>query len=195
MCASCSLRSRGHRHPRTRPAERPVSNTTNSILTEIVRAARAFILRRVERDAIELRPDNPRVRGPLTSVAKDVLRTMTFQFANILTGLCHPSLATIAAATGCSESSVKRHLPSLREAGYVEWRPGPRKRVLTRKGWREVRSSNRYHLTCPEQYLSELHAWLTRIFRNRHGHLIKLVVNRFTPHSREAKEETKEDAK
>ncbi len=172
-----------------------MSHTTNSILAEIVRAGRAFTLRRAEMDAITLRPKKPRVRGPLTSGAKDVLRTLTFQFANALTGLCHPSLATLAAATGCSKSSVKRHLPSLREAEYVEWRPGPWKRVLTRKGFRKVRSSNRYHLTCPNRYLSELHAFLTRVFRGRHGHLIKLVVSWFTPQNKEAKKDANDEAK
>ncbi len=165
-----------------------MSPATEPLFVEIARAARVFVLRRVEADAIQLRIGKPRIRRPLTSLAKDTLRALTFQFANVLTGRCNPSLATIARAAGCSESSVKRHLPALRIAGYLEWRPGKRKRMRTRRGWRIVRAANRYQLTCPGQYLAELHAWLLRRFQGKHRHLIKLVVSRLTPPTAEAME-------
>lgn len=158
---------------------------------DIVRLTRAFIMQSLLIDAVALRPEKPRVRGPLPPLADRVFRVLLFQFENVLTGLCMPSIATIAASAGCVESSVKRHLRALAETEYLTWRHGKRKRVWTRKGWRVVRSSNRYRLLCPRRHLDALRRTLVNACKGRHGPLIQAVIARFSPPTEEQKEAEK----
>lgn len=154
---------------------------------DLVRLAHAFIMRAMAEDAIALRPDRPRVRSPLTPLAEKIFRVLIFHFENLLTGLCFPSLATIAKASGCADSSVKRLLPALFQTEYLRWRPGKRKRVRTRAGWRVVRGSNHYQPLCPRRHLAALRRALIKASGGRFGYLIQAVVSRFTPPTEEAR--------
>lgn len=154
---------------------------------DVVRIARAFLMIVMAEDAIALRPNRPRARSPLTSLAEKVFRILMFHFEDVLTGLCFPSIATLAKAAGCSDSSVKRFLPALYEAEFLTWRKGKRKRVKTRKGWRVVRSSNRYRILCPRRHLAALRRWLIKACGGRHIPLIEKVIARLTPPTEEAK--------
>lgn len=164
-----------------------MSQDAKSPLADMVRHARAFLLMAMVADAIALRPDRPRARGPLTPLAEKIFRVLVFHFENVLTGLCSPSIATIAKTAGCADSSVKLLLVALCRTEYVTWKKGKRKRVLTRKGWRVVRASNRYRITCPFAHLEALRRLLIKVYGGRHGPLIQAVVTRFTPPSEEAK--------
>src|SRR5512143_2984955 len=102
-----SWRSRGSRHARRGPTERWVSEQPELTYPDIVRFARVFLMTVLVTDAIALRPDKPRARGPITPLAEKLFRILLFEFENVLTGLCNPSLATIRMTAGCAESSVK----------------------------------------------------------------------------------------
>lgn len=159
-------------------------------IPDIIRHIRAFIMVSIAADAVALRPDIPRVRGPLPPLARDIFRTLVFGFENILTGLCVPSLATIAGTSGCSQSSVKRLLVALYQTEYLSWKHGKRKRVWTKKGWRIVRSSNRYQIFCPRRHLAALRRALLKAFGGKGGPLIQKLIARYTPPTEEAKAAT-----
>ncbi len=168
-----------------------VKSADPHVYIELVRHARAFLMGVLAEDAIALRPNRPRARGPLTPLAEKVYRTLIFHFENVLTGLCFPSIATLAKTAGCADNSVKRFLPALYEAEYLIWRKGKRKRIRTRAGWRVVRDSNRYRILCPRRYLAALRRALLKATGGRYGHVVAAVVARFTPPSEEAKEAAK----
>lgn len=154
---------------------------------DIVRYIRAFILMSIAADAVALRPDIPRVRGPLTPLAQTIFRTLVCCFENVLTGLCMPSIATIAATSGGSQSQVKVLLGALYRTEFLSWKPGKRKRVLTRKGWRVVRASNRYRILCPLRHIAALRRRLIKAYGGRCGPLIQKLIARYTPPTEEAK--------
>lgn len=141
----------------------------------------------LEADSIALRPDRSRVRKPLTPLAQRLFRALLFTFEDLLTGLCFPSIATIAAAAGCADSSVKDLLKALRQTGYLTWEPGRRQRVMTRKGWRWVRSSNCYRLLCPHRHLNSLRRELLRATGGKFGHTVHNLLVRYTPPARAEK--------
>ncbi|HMB05987.1 MAG TPA: hypothetical protein VKP69_19920 [Isosphaeraceae bacterium] len=157
---------------------------------DIVRYIRAFILTFLAADALALRPDRPRARGPLTPLAEKIFRTLIFSFENILTGLCMPSLATLAGTSGGSQSQVKVLLVALYQTEYLSWKHGKRKRVWTKKGWRIVRSSNRYQIFCPRRHLADLRRALLKAFGGKGGPLIQKLIARYTPPTEEAKAAT-----
>src|SRR5512135_2584462 len=156
-------------------------------LPEIVRFIRAFIMMKLVADAVDLRPGIPRIRGPLTPTAQAIFRTLLFSFENVISGLCMPSLAVIARQAGCARSSVSVLLVALSGAEYLTWKHGKRKRVMTRKGWRVVRSSNRYRLFCPRRHLTALRRELIKAFGGKCGRLIQKLVARYTPPTEEQK--------
>lgn len=159
-------------------------------IPDIVRYIRAFILMSLAEDAVALRPDRPRVRGPLTPTAQIIFKTLVCCFENVITGLCMPSIATIAGTAGCSQSSVKDLLGALYRTEYLTWKHGKRKRVMTRKGWRVVRSSNRYRIFCPTRHISALRRMLIKAFGGKCGPLIQKLIARYTPPTEEAKATT-----
>lgn len=154
---------------------------------DIVRYIRVFIVMSLEADAVALKPDSPRVRSPITPLAQAIFRALIFHFENVLTGLCMPSIATIAAKSGGSQSAVKRLLAALYRAEYLSWKHGKRKRVMTRKGWRVVRSSNRYRILCPTRHIAALRRMLMKAYGGKYAPLIQKLIARYTPPTEEAK--------
>lgn len=154
---------------------------------DMVRFCRAFIMTAIEADSIALRPDRPRVRGPITRLAERIFRTLLFNFENVLTGLCIPSIAVITRTAGCSDSQTKELLKALQRTEFLTWRPGKRKRVRTRKGWRVVRGSNSYRLLCPTRHLNGLRRGLIQFTGGRLGPAIHALVARYTPPTEEEK--------
>jgi hypothetical protein len=98
-----------------------------------------------------------------------------------------PSIATIAAKSGGSQSAVKRLLAALYRAEYLSWKHGKRKRVMTRKGWRVVRSSNRYRILCPTRHIAALRRMLMKAYGGKYAPLIQKLIARYTPPTEEAK--------
>jgi hypothetical protein len=81
--------------------------------------------------------------GNLTRGARDVLLTLkTYRGHG---GSIHPAHATLAERARCHPVTVWRALQAARELGLVQW---TERRV--RAAWRSLRTSNRYHLTVPE---------------------------------------------
>lgn len=81
--------------------------------------------------------------GLLTRAARDVMLTLrTFRGAG---GQCWPSHATLANRAACDVRTVQRALAQGRHLGLVDW---IERRV--RKGWRWLRTSNRYTFQTPE---------------------------------------------
>lgn len=154
---------------------------------DMVRFTRAFILSVLLADSIALRPDRPRVRGPITPLAEKIFRVLMFEFENVLTGLCFPSIAVIAKTAGGSESQTKELLKALQRTEFLTWRHGQRKRVLTRKGWRVVRSSNRYRLLCPRRHLNALRRHLIQRMGGKLGTAMQALIARYTPPTKEQK--------
>jgi hypothetical protein len=68
-----------------------------------------------------------------------IYEALLFKIYNPLTGQCFPSHETIAAKADCSVSTVQRALKWARENGLIFWSHG-----LVRRGWRVLRTSNRY---------------------------------------------------
>src|SRR5512135_1316352 len=167
--------------------ERPMAAHSEPTLPEIIRSIRSFIMMMLEADTIALRPDIPRVRGPLTPTAERIFRTLMFTFENVVSGLCMPSIALLARTAGRSQSQTKVLLIALYEAEYLTWRHGKRKRVWTKKGWRVVRSSNQYRLFCPRRHLEALRRTLIQSFGGKCGPLIQKLVARYTPPTEEQK--------
>src|SRR5512135_3353414 len=167
--------------------ECPMAAKPDPTLPEIVRFIRAFIMMMLEADVVALRPDIPRVRGPLTPTAQAIFRALMFSFENVVSGLCMPSIALIAGKAGCSQSQTKVLLIALYETEYLTWRHGKRKRIQTKKGWRVVRSSNRYQIFCPRRHLAALRRTLIQSFGGKCGPLIQKLVARYTPPTEEQK--------
>jgi hypothetical protein len=97
--------------------------------------------------------------GVLTAKALDVLRVLLWQFHNARTGLCFPSLATIADAAGCCEATVTSSLKALEAAALLTWcnrLKRVRERVAGLFGGdnagrvRVVRTSNGYRFNDPQ---------------------------------------------
>ena len=68
-----------------------------------------------------------------------IFEVLLFKIYNPLTGQCFPSHKTIAEKAECSVSTVQRALKWARHSGLIFWSHG-----LVRRGWRVVRTSNRY---------------------------------------------------
>lgn len=81
--------------------------------------------------------------GNLTRAFRDVLLTLrTYRGAG---GLICPSHATLAERAGCSAETARRALRHANSLALVSW---TERRV--RRGWRWLRTSNRYQLTLPD---------------------------------------------
>jgi len=71
-----------------------------------------------------------------------IYEVLLFKIYNPLTGQCFPSHETIAEKAECSVSTVQRALKWARQNGLIFWSHG-----LVRRGWRVLRTSNRYVFT------------------------------------------------
>lgn len=84
-----------------------------------------------------------------TSATVAVLDVLVFKFANRASGVCFPSLATIAAAARVSTDTVKRAITALEKAGLLKriqrWSVWLVKGVAVR-----VRTSNAYSFADPQ---------------------------------------------
>jgi hypothetical protein len=132
---------------------------------------------RIYETALHLKAGLPRRKGTQGVVkATDivVLHALLFEFANGRTGLCTPSVATIAARTGLSESSVGRSLLTWRAIGLVT--PHPRYAVYQlgdgyspecrRNRGTEIRVETSYSFTFPgDAALDDLTQHTARIMR------------------------------
>jgi hypothetical protein len=80
--------------------------------------------------------------GNLTRAMRDVLLTLhTYRGTG---GACWPAHTTLADRAGCCVRTVQRALDEARDLGLVSW---CERRV--RRGWRWLRTSNRYRLMTP----------------------------------------------
>lgn len=78
----------------------------------------------------------------------EVFEVLLFKFHNGPSGRCFPSLAAIAKATGCAQSTVKLALRALQSLGFLTWVNRLRRAVVD--GVRRVlRTSNGYQLRLP----------------------------------------------
>lgn len=90
-----------------------------------------------------------RAWGSITPKTLAVLEALVWRFHNAKSGLCFPSIKTIAAAVGCSPATVQEALRRLESLGLISW-VHRLKRVTDRLGrTRPVRTSNGYRLHPP----------------------------------------------
>jgi len=96
--------------------------------------------------------------GQLTAKFLDVLETLLWQFHNAKSGLCFPSLESIAEKARCTRSTVAEAIKALEQAGLLSWDNGIARisercvDLFGRLGRRErvIRTSNRYQLHDPQ---------------------------------------------
>lgn len=67
------------------------------------------------------RQEHGRHYGIITAKFYDVCRVLLYEFHNAKSGLCYPSLARIAEATGCARSTVQKAIAALEAAGLMTW--------------------------------------------------------------------------
>ena len=96
--------------------------------------------------------------GKLTAKFVEVLRALLWTFHNRHSGICFPSLATIAEAAGCSRATVATAIKALEGEGLLTW-VHRIKRVRERCAdllgddgwrWRVLRTSNSYSFNDPK---------------------------------------------
>jgi hypothetical protein len=95
--------------------------------------------------------------GAITAKALAVLEALLFGFHNAKSGLCFPSLETIAEKAGCARSTVAEAIKALEDAGLLTWvnridrirecAPDLFGQWATR--WRVIRRSNGYRFNDP----------------------------------------------
>ena len=96
--------------------------------------------------------------GLLTAKYLDVLEALLWGFHNARSGLCFPSLATIAKAADCAVSTVAEAIKALEAVGILSWvnriaRIRERcEDLFGNRGtrWRIIRISNAYHFRDPQ---------------------------------------------
>ncbi len=87
--------------------------------------------------------------GLVTPKMLAVLEALVWRFHNARTGLCFPSIKTLAEAARCSPTTVQEALRRLEELGLISW-VHRLKRVTDNLGrTRPVRASNGYQLHPP----------------------------------------------
>ena len=96
--------------------------------------------------------------GQLTAKCLDVLEALLWSFHNARSGLCFPSLETIAAKAKCARSTVAEAIKALEAAGILSWV----NRIVRVKDsaldlfghwanrWRVLRTSNAYQFADPK---------------------------------------------
>ncbi len=90
-----------------------------------------------------------RAYGLVTPKMLAVLEALVWRFHNARTGLCFPSIKTLAAVVKCSPTTVQEALRRLEELGLISWVHRLR-RVIDNLGRRRpVRASNGYQLHPP----------------------------------------------
>jgi AraC-like DNA-binding protein len=103
------------------------------------------------------RTEKGRAYGRLTAKFVEVLRVLLWTFHNRHSGICFPSLATIAEAAGCSRATVATAIKALEGEGIITWVNRIRRvrescpDLLGTDGWRwrVVRTSNGYSFNDP----------------------------------------------
>lgn len=108
--------------------------------------------------AVRPDPSNP-TKKRLSRTAKDVLRSLLFDFANCKDGRCFPGYKTIAKAVGCSYSAVARAIAELEARGFLTWvnrlfrrkEPSTTPLGLPGQQTRVFRASNVYRFGKPPQ--------------------------------------------
>ena len=104
------------------------------------------------------RTEKGRHYGKLTAKFVEVLNALLWQFHNRHSGVCFPSLATIAEAAGCSRATVATAIKALEGEGLMTWVHRIRRirepclDLLGADGWRwrVVRTSNGYSFNDPK---------------------------------------------
>lgn len=87
--------------------------------------------------------------GTLTAKFLAVLKALLWKFHNAKSGLCFPSLLSIAEAAGCCEATVTAAIKALEACGLLSW-VNRLKRVRDDMGRsRVVRTSNGYRFSDP----------------------------------------------
>ena len=92
--------------------------------------------------------------GQLTAKCLDVLQALLWGFHNARSGLCFPSLATIAEAAGCAPSTVAEAIKALEAVGILSW---VNRIVRIRERCEGRYSKNRGSLPCPMPTRSGCH--------------------------------------
>jgi hypothetical protein len=96
--------------------------------------------------------------GVLTAKFVEVLRALLWDFHNRHSGVCFPSLATIAEAAGCSRATAATAIKALEGEGLLTWThriKRVRERCADLLGddgwrWRVLRTSNSYSFNDPK---------------------------------------------
>ena len=86
--------------------------------------------------------------GAITAKHYMVLQRLLWDFHNAATGLCFPSLDTIAEKVGCCRRTVADAIKALEKAGLLTW-VNRIKRVYMDGRWRVLRTSNGYRFNPP----------------------------------------------
>ena len=71
--------------------------------------------------ALKQRTEKGKHYGQLTAKCLDVLEALLWSFHNARSGLCFPSLETIAAKAKCARSTVAEAIKALEDAGILSW--------------------------------------------------------------------------
>ena len=108
--------------------------------------------------ALKHRTEKGKHYGQLTAKCLDVLEALLWSFHNARSGLCFPSLETIAEKAKCARSTVTEAIKALEDAGILTWVNRivrVKERALDLFGhwasrWRVLRTSNAYQFTDPK---------------------------------------------
>jgi len=71
--------------------------------------------------ALKHRTEKGKHYGQLTAKCLDVLEALLWSFHNARSGLCFPSLETIAEKAKCARSTVTEAIKALEDAGILTW--------------------------------------------------------------------------
>jgi hypothetical protein len=104
------------------------------------------------------RTEKGKAYGRLTAKFVEVLRVLLWSFHNSHSGVCFPSLDTIAEAAGCARATVATAIKALEGEGLLTWVNRIRRvrepcaDLLAAGGWRwrVVRTSNGYSFNDPK---------------------------------------------
>ena len=83
------------------------------------REAKVRIMTRAR--ALKQRTEKGKHYGPLTAKCLDVLEALLWGFHNARSGLCFPSLESIAEKAKCARSTVAEAIKALEDAGLLSW--------------------------------------------------------------------------
>jgi AraC-like DNA-binding protein len=109
--------------------------------------------------ALMRRREKGKAYGPVTAKALAVLEALLWGFHNAKTGLCFPSLASLAERAGCARSTVQKALDALETFGLlVVVHRLVRRREHGPAGWR-WRVYRTRHTVCFELLSRTWHRW------------------------------------